>query len=370
MKSGKSLAELAAEIQRRADNKSDYIAPVAKMSLQPYETADGSPTLRTRLALDNGARAFYEIAPIAHAQLAEYAGIPKAYYDRMREHDPMLLASNVNRWFRDTPADKRMVRTLDGRVRAVLSDKFRPLENEDLAEAVLPVLLDMDLLILSCEITESRLYIKAVDKSVERDVPTGRKMGDGSHAIFDTISPAITIGNSEVGHGSLYISSGVWTKACTNLADFGARMRKYHTGARASVSDDVYALLTDDTKRKTDAAIWAQTRDLVRGAFDVARFEATAMRLGEASQEPIGAAVVETVERLSKRFVLGEGERKGILARLIEGGDLTRYGLHAAVTRHSADVEDYDRATDLERIGGQIIELPRGEWSELIKVAA
>lgn len=361
-KAGQTLAQLAAEIERRAEAKHDYIAPVAKMAV---EVVAGAPAL----TLQNGSAQQFPIGPIAHAQLAEYAGIPKAYYDRMKEHDPWLLAANVNRWFEDSPTDKRMVRTLDGSVRALLSDKFRSLENEDLAEAVLPVLLDMNLLILSCEITERRLYLKAVDRSIERDVPTGRKMGDGSHAIFDTICPAITIGNSEVGHGALYISGGVWTRACTNLADFGASMRKYHTGARADVSDDVYALLTSETKRKTDAAVWSQTRDLVRGAFNVARFEATALKLGQAAQEPIGAAVVETIEKLGRRFVLGEGERKGILARLIEGGDLTRYGLHAAITRHSSDVDDYDRATELERIGGQVIELPRNQWEEIAQAA-
>ena len=44
-----------------------------------------------------------------------------------------------------------------------------------------------------------------------------------------------------------------------------------------------------------------------------------------------------------------------MLQRLIEGADYTLYGLANAVTRHSQDVESYDRASKLEEIGYQII---------------
>ena len=40
----------------------------------------------------------------------------------------------------------------------------------------------------------------------------------------------------------------------------------------------------------------------------------------------------------------------------------TRY----AVTRASADVEDYDVATEMERIGGSVIEMPKQVWRELL----
>ena len=34
-----------------------------------------------------------------------------------------------------------------------------------------------------------------------------------------------------------------------------------------------------------------------------------------------------------------------------------------AITRTSQDLDDYDRATDLERLGGQIIELEQKDWA-------
>lgn len=363
MKAGISLTQLAAELERRATAKQDFIAPAARMAMTV--TNEGAPALQLgekMLGINN----------VAHNQLAEYAGIPVPYYKKMAAQAPELLAKNVNRWLEDRAGanERRMVRTLDGQVRAVLSDKYRALENEDLAEAILPVLLERNLLIMSCQITDTRLYIKAVDRSIEKDVPTGRRMGDGTHTIFDTLSPAITISNSEVGHGALSIETGVFTRACTNLALFGANMRKYHTGARAELSDQVYALLTDKTKRLTDAAVWSQTRDIVAAAFDAAKFEALTKKIGEASNDRIEADPVEVIEVVGKRLNFTEGERRGVLASLIEGGDLTRYGVHAAITHYSQKVDDYDRATELERAGGKVIELPRGQWAEVLKAAA
>ena len=65
-----------------------------------------------------------------------------------------------------------------------------------------------------------------------------------------------------------------------------------------------------------------------------------------------------------------EEESSGVLQRLIEGNDLTLYGLSNAVTRHSQDVEDYDRATALEGIGYNILSMPARQWSRINQMAA
>jgi hypothetical protein len=359
-KAGRTLTELAAEIERRADAKRDLIAPVSKLSMEVVNDT-------AVLAVHNGTAQTFPVNGIAAGQIAEFTGVPKAYYDRMANEAPELLAHSVNRWFSDRAMERRNVRLLDGTNRAFLSDKYRTLENEDLADAALPVLLEMGLLILSCEITDRRLYIKAVSKDIERDVPTGKRMGDGGHTIFDTVAPGIVISNSEVGAGRLLVETAIHTRACTNLALFGASFKKAHLGGRADMSDEVYELLSDDTRKATDAAVWKQVRDVVRGAFDAARFEAQCRKLGDATKARIEPdQAVQVVERVGRRFMLNEGERKGVLARLIEGADLSLYGLHSAITRHSADVVEYDRATELERLGGEIIDMPVNDARALI----
>jgi len=364
MKRGKSLTELAQEIERRAESKQDFIAPVQKLSAS-VETVDALPQVVMNL---QGQEAF-PIAPYAHGQMAGYLEIPKKYYDRMLTDAPQILVDSINRWFQDHANEARMIRVLDAKMRALLSDRFRPLENEDLAEAVLPVLNELGVMVISADITERKFYLKAVDEAIMKDIPTGKFMGDGGHTIFDTISPAITISNSEIGAGTLLIETSIWTKACTNLATFGAAMKKYHAGSRADVSDEVYALLTDKTKQVSDEALWRQARDITKGAFNQARFEALAKRLEESTQDKIEDSPVEVIERVRKKFSWTEGERDSVLKHLITGGDLSRYGLHAAVTRSAEDLDDYDRASEFERLGGDIIELPKNDWRQIAEAA-
>lgn len=364
MKTGKTLTELAAEIERRAESKKDFITPVEKLSAT-VETVRDVPTVVVNLAGQDS----FPIAPYAHGQFASYLDIPKRYYDRMNESKPQLLADNINHWLTEHAGERRMIRTLDGKMRALLSDRFRPLENEDLAEAILPVLQELRVMVVSAEITDRKFYIKAVDESIQRDIPKGHAMGDGSHVFFDTISPGITISNSEIGAGTLSIETSVWTSACTNLCTFGASMRKYHTGKRADVTDEVYALLSDDTKRVSDEATWLQARDITRAAFERVRFDALAQKMTNAGQDKIEDSPVEVVERVRKRFTWTESESESVLTHLIQGGDLTRYGLHAAVTRASADFDSYDRASEFERLGGDIIELPKNDWAQLAAAA-
>ena len=360
MKTGRTLTELAQEIERQRESKIDYIAPTpAALMIAP---AGGE------VQLDLQGHMPLALNDLAHRQVSDHTGIPAKYYDSMRAQAPALLATNVNHWFTAKPAE-RMVRTLDGRVRAFLSDRYRPLENSDLAEAALPTLLDLDLEIISCEITERRLYIKAVDKAINRDIPTGR-MGDGRHTIFDTVSPAIVISNSEVGSGALSIETAVWTKACTNLAIFAQRsMKKYHTGARHEIGDDVVAMLSEGTRRLTDAATWAQVRDVVRAAFDQARFDASIKGLTEMVEGPEIKDPVRAIEVAARQFDFGEAERGSVLQHLARGGDLTRYGLFNAITRTAEDLADYDRATEFERAGGKVIELNRDQWRQIAEAA-
>lgn len=364
MKTGRTLSELAAEIERQQNTKKDFVASTKNVIMG---------TVDTDVAVKVGEHAPILVNELAHDQIGQHLGIHAKYYDKMRVEAPSLLATNVNHWFQVKP-EARLFRTLDGRMRAFLSDSYRPLENADLAEAVLPILLDMKLDIMSCEVTERRLYIKAVDERLKRDVPSGRKMGDGSHVFFDTCSPAIIISNSEVGAGALSIDSGIFTKVCTNMAMIAdGGMKRRHVGSRNQLTDSetVRHLLTDATKRATDAAIWMQVRDVVRGAFDEARFAQVTDRLSGMAADRIDpeADVVKVVEFGAKTLGYTETEGKSILKHLIEGGDLTRYGVFNAVTRAAQDAESYDRATEMEAMGGRVVELPKSDWQRMARAA-
>lgn len=375
MKTGKNLEALALEIQRQAAVKKDYLVDTSALAMTLPLAEAGTPRGGNDIRLQFADHAL-EVGGTAHGQIATKMDIPQRYYDRMLTTAPGLLVHNVNWWMAQNPA-RRMVRTLDGRARAFLSDSYRPLDNLELAEAVLPVLGDLGCEIVSSEITDRKLYIKAVDKRVVRELKLkGKTLGEGhEHFKTDNLSPCIYIGNSEIGDGTLDVKAGTFTEGCTNLAFFsyGSSMKKYHIGGKGQFGDfseqQIYALLTDQSRFLQDAALWSTVRDVVRGAFDTARFEALIGHLQGAAEQPLAGDIPKVVEVTAKKFNMTEPERKSVLDHLIRGGDLSRYGLHSAITRAAEDLESYDRASDMERIGAQVIELPQNEWRALAEAA-
>lgn len=359
MKTGKTIQELATEIMRQAEHKHDYVADTKALEVVP-ESGD----VQLRL----GSTGSFRINDVAHGQIAEHAKIPRQYYDRMRKEAPELLTNNVETWFKKYPAP-RMVRTLDGHARAFLSNSYRPLDNFDFAQAILPVIQSRKLEVMSCELTEKRLYIKAVDTALFRDVPVGHKMGDGTHTIFDTCAPAIILSNSEVGFGRLVVETGVYTRACTNMALFSdGALKRTHLGARHKLVDSVENidhLLSDRTRQKTDEALWLQVQDVLAAAFSTDKIGERLTRLAATAENKIEGKVTDVLEVTAKKFGLNDGERESVLQHLVNGGSLTQYGLHAAITRTAQDADDYDRATELEYLGGRVVELSRNEWQQL-----
>jgi len=113
MKNGRSLVSLAQELERQLSSKKDLV--VSSQLLRHDTNDDGD----TRLAIEeSGGPAKYGVTPLARRQLAEKLKIPYAYFERMRHEQPVLLDRNVNTWLQ-SEEDRRMIRTLDGQVRAV-----------------------------------------------------------------------------------------------------------------------------------------------------------------------------------------------------------------------------------------------------------
>ena len=135
MKTGRTLLDLAHELERQQATKKDLVLP---MSVMHHSTeADGQTYLVVPEGRSRPER--YGLTPLARRQLADKLRIPLTYFERMRETQPQLLDHNINTWMQQE-GDRRLLRTLDGQVRAVLSDRYRRLDNIDLAEAVLPIL--------------------------------------------------------------------------------------------------------------------------------------------------------------------------------------------------------------------------------------
>jgi ribonucleoside-diphosphate reductase alpha chain len=129
------------------------------------------------------------------------------------------------------------------------------------------------------------------------------------------------------------------------------------------------SLFSDQTLALDDEAFFAMVFDIVKGAAGAVAFQGIVERMRELAGIKPGGDPVKAVERLGKREHVSEGERTSILTHLIEGGDLSAWGYLNAVTRSAQDIESYDRATDLERLGGQMLDWSERAWTELAATA-
>jgi hypothetical protein len=186
----------------------------------------------------------------------------------------------------------------------------------------------------------------------------------------DVAQAGIVISNSEIGMGSIKVEPLMFRLVCLNgmIANDHA-MRKYHVGRAGTTDDLAQEFFKDDTRKADDVAFWKKVRDVVQGSFNVDIFNRIVDSVRETTERVISGDPVKVVEVTQKKFGLSDKERGSVLTHLIQGGDLSQYGLLNAITRASQDVDDYDRATDLERLGGQVVELSRNDWREIAEAA-
>lgn len=341
MKQGqRSIETLYDELERQRNARQDFIADTRSLAIH---TANNRSIIRVA---GNDEVLTYGVTELAHRQIADRLKIPFGYYERMRNEIPELLDSNVNNWLSKNP-EKRMLRTLDGGLRAFLSDRYRRLDNLELLDHVLPVIGEMKgAQVVSCDVTETHLYLKVINKSLKAEVSVG-----------DVVQAGFVISNSEVGLGALKVEPLVFRLVCKNgLINRDYSHKKYHTGRQVENTDNCYELYSEETLAADDKAYFLKVQDIVRSAVDEAKFALTVDKMRMAKEISTGTNPMQTVELLGDRYILNQAERGNILRHFLIGGDASLYGLTNAVTRASQDITDYNRATEFERLGGQLLE--------------
>jgi len=347
MKQGKTLAQLAGQIKHERESKHDFVASTTKL----HFSDEG--TIGFKVNRDS-----YDVAPTNHCmrQICQRSRIPADYVDRMKDGHQQLLAHNINYWWKNKP-EKRMVRTLlngDSVARAFVSDIYRPLENADIAHYLLPKLANIDCEVVSCEITETRLYIQASTPRI------------AAKLVGDRVQAGVCIGNSEVGQGSIFIDPLLYYLRCLNGMVMPRVMKRHHVGRdRFGIDADLEEAaeyFTTKTKEMADKAFWMKCCDVIDALFDKARFQAMVDEFEGTVDQKI-KRMDQAVEEVTERFKLNDQEKNDVLNHLIEGGQPNLFGLINAVTRTASDAENYDRSYELQRIGGEIMRLPKSVWN-------
>lgn len=350
MKTQLNIQEFATQILADAKDKQDYLADTREMVWIP----------------DNGTLAVkgLEFKPTehAHGQLAEHLKIPKTYYDRMLKDAPDLFGRSLRTWFDQKPA-RRMLRTLRGKARAFVSDRFsRHMDDEHFAEIVLPAAMEVPgCEIVSCGRTETNTHLKFKSARYTREVKRN-----------DDVQFGIAYSNSEVGCGRLTGKLFAYRLVCLNgmVSEdemFGAAHVTRRSDGRTIDLGEVFQM---DTVEADAKATVLKLRDFTTTILsdDFLNRQVRKMQ-GLAEVEVKDPA--KAVETLAKTHDFNDVTKASVLAHLIKGADLSLWGLANAVTRAAEDQADYDEATRLETVGGRMVASgPDNVLRDLYKKAA
>lgn len=349
------IAAIISELGRVQASAQDIVVPASAFSLD-YDGPEG-----VRVAIDEkigGDTAFagvsiadkYTIGHVAHSQIAAKMGIPARYYGRMLADEPRLLTQNVNTWNTATPRN-HMLRTVDGRVRAVLSDGYRALDNFDCATQLGGVCMEAGAQVVELSLNEEHFRFKALKTDWGFKVDNGR----GGN---DVLIPGITATNSEVGLGALSVAGWLRRTVCTNGMEVSrslVKVQRIHLGER----HDVGLVMSDETRKLKDDALWAEVADMTRAMFDRELVAQLVARINSAASTMLDEPV-KAVDAVARAHNLTEAQSAAIVAYMTrpaipETESGTLWGLINGITQlgHTAGLEEDAR---LQRVGGELLE--------------
>lgn len=300
--------------------------------------------------------------------MADKLGIPVGYLRRLREEHLPLYDANVNGWLGQQPDRQFLVRTLrtqdaacDGIARAVLSQRYRLVDNLDVLLAVLDGIraAGADVRVERCDLTERRMYVQIASNSIAvradtllRDYvsPFTGARGAENPLVF----AGFVLTNSETGHGSFAITPRLVAQVCGNGYTITRdAMREVHLGGRLDAGVVAWSERTQRAaielvpRQATDATTSFLTGDYLGGSLSAIQ-ERAGVRVPDAAA---------TVKYVSGQLRFSDEQQAVLLEHFIGGGDRTAGGILQAVTSAAQVQPDADVAYEMERVGLRALDL-------------
>ncbi len=308
--------------------------------------------------------------PIFDEGISKRFDIPLKYVRRMRSRvdsdisemakdDGTLLDQNINYWLEAEPNRRHLVRGFltdgagePGIARAILSDRYRTIDNYDVLMATLAgvraagVSIDID----GADLSDRRMCVRITCPEVS-EYATGLLDGYRSPFTGDTgadnptIFAGLVVKNSETGGGAFTIVPRLVVQVCSNgLQMTKDAMRAIHLGGKL---DEGVVQWSDDTQQNELALVTSKARDAVATFLDVDYMRTKIAEL----QNLAGVEVshpVDTMQRIARKTGWSDVEEANILSHFIKGGQTTALGVAQAVTSFAQTVESPDRQDELE----------------------
>ena len=254
-----------------------------------------------------------------------------------------------------------------GTGRAILSNRFRAIDNLDIIMATLKGVNDtgLDVQVTQCNLTERNMRVRFAAPAMTALAPEllegyrtpFERPGGGGHGQaglrdedgnLPVCYAGFEISNSETGSGAAKITPIITVKVCTNGMVINSLAEAYrHTGGKLQEGTVDWSA---GTQRKAIELITSQTSDIVSGflsqSFLTEQIEALTLKAGK----PVGKPKA-VIERVGQKLSWSDEEQDTILSMFIKGGQSTAGGIMQAVTAAAQVVEDPDRAWEIESAG-------------------
>jgi len=378
-----NAAELVERLKAERERQTDFITDTRTIRMVPIteEMAEALPEIpqsertkpvKPRVAIvptNDHEQWFSQIGPVAanahaHQQIGTQLQIPRAYYQKMLEEQPDLLAHNVNTWLDANPS-QRMIRTMTTNgggpvmafARGWLSNKYRRLDAVDLADTIMPMFLGetSNWQVTQCGVTDLRLHIEARYPTIAGEVAVG-----------DEVSLAVKITTSDVGAGALSISFGVYRLVCTNLMTVPSyTKRQVHIGGR---QEELIDVLSERTLRAEDRLTMRKMKELVSGMASREKFDRILGTLQDSAKVKLTDPIAAT-EMLTSTLKLKDYEEREVQKQLMSGsGNPTIWSLGNALTA-TARTFEFERKAELEAAAGAMMSNPK-TWKQYAEAAA
>jgi hypothetical protein len=361
-----TIEQLAQRVRVDAERKRDWIAPTTQATV-----LNGG----ANIMLFDGNNTFEGMfSENARRQLGTHLGIPSQYIEKLQARGmDELVDTNFNQLLHSPVknATDRLFRTYDNSpesnlFRSVHSRSFLTFDYVDLMDGVAPVLHQIadkqELRFISTGLTDNKLYMKIVFPNMQLEVR--------SKQVNDIVECGVIISNSETGHGSITVRQFIHRLVCDNgmTVDDAVGTRRRHVGSANARGELDYQ---SDTIISMKQTLTKQLRDHVLDCVDEDKFKATVAKFNEAAQDVLDSRVEpeDAIESVGKKFSLSESEVKQAKRSLLEDGDYSRWGFANAITHIAHKSEDYDRASELQEFGGNIINLTPKQWHRVALAA-
>lgn len=311
--------ELRAKVMTQDLAKMDYVAPVADVR---YDGGHALSFAEPLAGKTPGFSGLYqaEMTDWAFGQWCEKLGIPARYMDKCPE---WLQKQNAEHWLEQHANGQWLVRTDAGKIRAVLSESYMPIDNRDVIAELGGV--DMSGLNIRRLFTSDQ---KMVVRTTLRDVAVEI---DGK-----PVFGGLDIYNSEVGAHALSVGLSFFQMICSNglIRRYGGGefFRRVHRGGEWSLSNGFDGILNEAT-------------DMARVILEVIRHSAeVSMPLDE---------MIEAALKLGLRKTMVDELREKTDTTL--SGDARVYDFVSAITRKAQDLA-LDSRNDMEELGMRLTE--------------